>query len=174
MSTPVGSRLKIQDEIMSIQIREAEVADAPVIAELLRSLALFPRLNTEDVSVTQERVRKHLALCLADNSHLILVAQVPEGKIAGYCAVHWLPYLILEGPEGYVSELFIRNEFRGQGIGGQLLEVAKAEAQVRGCSRLMLLNMRQRESYQRQFYSKQGWKERPEAANFIFSLNAQT
>ena len=94
---------------------------------------------------TQERILKHLALCTADNSHLVLVAQVPNGEIAGYCAVHWLPYLILTGPEGYVSELFIKDEFRGQGIGSQLLETIKTEAQNRGCARLMLLNMRKRE-----------------------------
>ena len=101
---------------------------------------------------------------------LILVAQTPGGEIAGYCAVHWLPYLILAGPEGYVSELFIQEQFRGQGIGGQLLNAIKAEAQKRGCSRLMLLNIRTRNSYQRQFYPKHGWEERPDAANFILQL----
>jgi len=34
----------------------------------------------------------------------------------------------------------------------------------------MLVNMRHRESYERQFYSKQGWKERAEAANFVYPL----
>ncbi len=112
----------------------------------------------------------HLALCNADDSRLILVAELPSGEVAGYCAVHWLPYLILTGPEGYVSELFIKEEFRGQGVGSQLLETIKAKARDRGCSRLMLLNMRKRESYKRQFYSKQGWEERSEAANFILPL----
>jgi len=115
-------------------------------------------------------VSRHLSLCTAGDSHLILVAQTSSGEIAGYCAVHWLPYLILAGPEGYVSELFIKEDFRGQGIGSQLLESVKTEAQKRGCSRLMLLNMRKRESYQRQFYSKQGWEERPDAANFVLPL----
>jgi hypothetical protein len=46
----------------------------------------------------------------------------------------------------------------------------KAEAQERGCSRLMLINLRKRESYQRRFYQKQGWEEREEAANFVYHL----
>ena len=130
---------------MSVRIRKAEPTDVPVLAELLRSLGIFDHMTAEASQTTQERVLKHLALCTADSSHLVLVAQVPNGEIAGYCAVHWLPYLILTGPEGYVSELFIKDEFRGQGIGSQLLETIKTEAQNRGCSRLMLLNMRKRE-----------------------------
>jgi GNAT superfamily N-acetyltransferase len=84
--------------------------------------------------------------------------------------VHWLPYLLLPGPEGYVSELFLRESSRGLGIGGQLIETVKAEALKRNCSRLMLLNLRKRESYKRGFYKKQGWEERQEAVNFIFKM----
>jgi GNAT superfamily N-acetyltransferase len=156
---------------MDIQIRKAEAKDVPAIADLLRSSGFFTYINNEAAGDTRERMSRHFNLCASDDSHLILVAQAPSGEIAGYCAVHWLPYLILTGPEGYVSELFIRGEFRGQGIGSQLLESIKTEAERRGCSRLMLLNMRKRESYQRQFYSKQGWEERPEAANFVLQLN---
>ena len=67
------------------------------------------------------------------------MAQNGEGEIIGYCAVHWLPYLMMPGPEGYVSELFLNQSSRGLGIGGQLLKTIKAEAEKRGCSRLMLL-----------------------------------
>lgn len=155
---------------MEIQIRKAETADVPALTDLLRSLGLFAHINSESPRSTRERVGKHLDLCLADDSHLILVAQTSGEELAGYCAIHWLPYLMLAGPEGYVSELFIHEKFRGQGIGAQLLETVRAEAQKRGCSRLMLLNMRKRESYQRQFYSKHGWEERPDAANFILPL----
>lgn len=34
----------------------------------------------------------------------------------------------------------------------------------------MLLNMHTRESYKRGFYARQGWEERPGAANFILQL----
>jgi len=155
---------------MNIRIRKAEATDVPAIADLLKSLGLFNHINVEAVSTSQERLLKHLALCTSDDSHLVLVAQTPGGEIAGYCAVHWLPSFILIGAEGYVSELFIRDEFRGQGIGGQLLETVKTEALNRGCSRLMLFNLRIRESYKRQFYAKHGWEERPDAANFVLQL----
>ena len=79
--------------------------------------------------------------------------------------------LRLKGPEGYVSELFIAGSERGKGVGSKLLEAVKEEATKRGCARLMLLNLKNRESYQRGFYKKQGWIEREEVANFVLRLD---
>jgi GNAT superfamily N-acetyltransferase len=153
---------------MDYQIRQAAgVHDAVAIADLLRSMGWFAHINNETAETTRKRVARHLGLCNADNSHTIYVAQDADGQVVGYCAVHWLPYLMLAGPEGYVSELFLRESCRGQGIGGRLLEVVKAEAKERGCARLMLLNLRERDSYKRGFYRKQGWQERQEAINFV-------
>jgi GNAT superfamily N-acetyltransferase len=159
-----------QEPEMDIQVRKAEPQDTPVIAELLRSLGFFAHINAEEPGATQDRVARHFAMCDADDSHSVFVAQGPAGEILGYGAVHWLPYLILAGPEGYISELFVRESHRGQGIGSQLLKVMEAEARERGCSRLMLINLRKRESYRRRFYHKQGWEEREGAANFVYPL----
>jgi GNAT superfamily N-acetyltransferase len=156
---------------MDIEIRKATREDATSIADLLRSLGYFAHLEAEPAATTEQRVDRHLSLSLADDSHLMLVAQNPGGEILGYVAVHWLPYLFLPGPEGYVSELFVREVARSRGLGGRLLEEVKAEARRCGCWRLMLVNMRQRESYQRGFYAKKGWQERPAAANFVFNFD---
>ena len=102
----------------------------------------FAAIREEAREVTLARVTTNLARCAEDDSHLVLVAEAPGGVIAGYGAVHWLPYLILTGGEGYVSELFIGDDFRGQGIGGRLLDAITEEARQRGCARLMLLNIR--------------------------------
>ena len=153
---------------MGIQIRMAKVDDAVGISELLRELGLFPYIEKETPQITRERVARHLAMCLDDDSHSVFVAHTTAGQIVGYGAIHWLPYLMLPSPEGYVSELFIQESYRDQSIGSRLLEVMKNEAQQRSCSRLMLLNFRKRASYQRQFYTKQGWEEREEMANFVY------
>jgi GNAT superfamily N-acetyltransferase len=81
-----------------------------------------------------------------------------------------LPYLVLNGPEGYLSELFVREPERGKGIGRRLMEVIEVEARARGCSTLMLVNSRSRESYRRGFYKELGWDEREGVANFIYRL----
>jgi len=57
--------------------------------------------------------------------------------------------------------------------GNSLLNRVVEEAWARGCYRLMLINIRTRESYQRDFYKKLGWEERPDAANFVYMLQAE-
>lgn len=154
---------------MPVQIRPATAEDVSSIAVILK--AWFARLATEPEATLVERIARHLQLCRADDSHSVYVAEDTAGAVVGYGAVHWLPYLILIGPEGYVSELFIHPEAQGQGVGTQLLETIKQEGLKRGCARLMLLNIRSRESYQRGFYKKNGWEERPDAANFVYQLH---
>jgi len=65
-----------------------------------------------------------------------------------------------------VSELFVDEAVRGLGVGSSLLEKVELEAKARNCNRLQLINFRHRESYERKFYEKHGWEERPLAASF--------
>jgi GNAT superfamily N-acetyltransferase len=155
---------------MPVQIREANAQDAQSLAELLKDIGWFESFKNEPLEVTSQRVRVHVEQCRADKSHSIFVAESSDRNIVGYGSVHWLPYLFLQGPEGYVSELFVRQSARGQGIGRELLKTIETEANARGCVRLSLINLRNRESYLRQFYVKAGWEERPEAANFIYRI----
>jgi len=155
--------------VTNIQIRRAESQDAAAIAGIIRDLGWFAHVHAESFDMTLERTALHLELCSADRSHSVYVAEI-NGEVKGYAAVHWCPYLLFTGPEGYVSELFVSNSARGQGIGTELLDVIEQEARSRGCSRLGLLNRRSRESYQRKFYEKHGWVEREEFASFILTL----
>jgi GNAT superfamily N-acetyltransferase len=156
---------------MSIEIRKIMIQDASPLAELLRDIGWFEAFKSEPLEVVSQRVRLHIEQCLADDSHLIFIAEEPGGGILGYGSVHWLPYLFLPGPEGLISELFVRESARSQGIGKQLLRRIEIEARRRNCARLSLINLRNRESYMRQFYIKAGWEERPEAANFIYRIS---
>lgn len=151
-------------------IRGAREADAPVVTRFIRDLGTFKRLETETAEVTAARVTRHLTLCLADDSHTVLLAESPEGDLLGYAAVHWLPYLFLAGPEGYVSELFVHQDRRGGGVGGALLDTVIGEARRRGCARLMLAAVKTRESYLRGFYQQRGWIDREDMANMVYEL----
>jgi GNAT superfamily N-acetyltransferase len=158
---------------MNFSIRKAKAGDASELADLLRSLEWFSWIKEAPLEMAREHAARNIAMCSASGDHLMLVAENENGTIAGYCSTHWVPYLILNGPEGMVSELFIRAEARGQGIGTRLLAEVKAEGRKRGCSRLMLLNNRTRESYLRGFYIGDGWKEREAMANFIYDFSAE-
>jgi GNAT superfamily N-acetyltransferase len=151
-------------------IRKAILEDVSQLVKIIRELdwlPIFPDL--EDQSV--ERIlMEQLSRCMADDSHLVLVAQNDSREIVGYCSAHWLPYLLLTGPECYISELFVRSDHRNSGVGALLMSEMKREAVNRGCVRLMLITGSNRESYRRGFYSKQGWEERDRIRNFVFPL----
>jgi GNAT superfamily N-acetyltransferase len=153
-----------------LRVRKATIEDAEQLSSLLKEIGWFASFRDHSARESTECVKKQLALGLADDSHSISVAEDDHGKIIGYVSVHWIPYLFMSGREGYVSELFVRETARDQGVGGQLLGGVQAEARRRGCARLSLINLRNRESYLRQFYVKAGWHERGEAANFIYPL----
>ena len=154
-----------------ITVRSARQEDVPIIAEIIRNLGWFPHAENESSLATERRVLLHLELCDADDSHTVLVAEDDEGKVAGYVSVHWLPYLMLSGPEGYVSELFVSEDARGKGVGTALMNDIREFAIIRGCSRIMLLNDRNRSSHERDFYYRLGFEERPEMANLVLPLN---
>lgn len=154
---------------MDITIRRALDTDAPAIHAILKSLGWFEHLDTEDADVATARIERHIRMCEQDDGHSSFVAE-DAGLPVGYASVHWLPYLFLTGPEGYLSELFVDEGHRGRGIASRLLDVVVAEAKSRGCSRLMLATRRGRDVYKSGFYSKRGWIEREDVANLVYEL----
>ena len=80
------------------------------------------------------------------------------------------PTFLCPAPRASSPSCLSTTRHAGRGLDTQLLESVKQEAQARGCTRLSLINLRDRESYQRGFYAKLGWQERPDAANFIFRV----
>lgn len=149
-------------------IRPAASSDVAAIAEILREVEWLPHMKDKSAVETEKQVSRHLEMCRTDNSHTVLVAQTSSGTVAGYVSTHWLPYLMLGGPEGFISELFVRESARGKGIGKQLIEEIKREALERGCSRLHLVTGKHRAAYR--IYQKLGWKERAEISDFVLPL----
>ncbi len=161
------------DEHEAITIRDAAPGDAPSIDAVLRALGWFNHLDDILSDETQARIARVLTeKCSPDGDNTLLVAESDAHGVVGYLFVHWLPNLIFGG-EGYVSELFIRPDARGQGVGGALLEEAKRRGIARGYQRLTLFNRRERESYQRGFYPKHGWVERDDAALFMYYFDEE-
>ncbi|MBN1305869.1 MAG: GNAT family N-acetyltransferase [Anaerolineales bacterium] len=156
---------------MEFTIRHAAIGDAPELAVLLREIGFFQTLDDLTLEQVVVQVQAQLAWNFKDESHTVYVGASLDGQLLGYAAVHWLPYLFHPGREGYVSELFVSEAARGQGLGRALLEAVKEEARKKRCYRLSLMNNRTRESYQRKFYQKLGWEERSCMADFVFMLD---
>ncbi len=70
-----------------------------------------------------------------------------------------------------MSELFVRQQARGRGVGTALMAAIEAEAVKRKCFRISVLNSRERESYKRGFYPALGYEERTQTATFTKRLD---
>lgn len=120
--------------------------------------------------ITARTIEVNLKRIETSGSSTAYVAEVPEGTLIGYAAVHWVPFLFLSGGEAYVTELFVRPSHSGKGVGSSFLETIVAESKRRGCARVSLLNGRDVESYHREFYKNRGWIERSGMANFVLPI----
>jgi GNAT superfamily N-acetyltransferase len=158
----------------TIRVRPADRQDVTAIADLLRGMGFFERINREPPLETQARITSQLAMNNDYGDHTVLVAELANARgqshLAGYINVHWLTNL-LKGADGYISELFVREADRSNGVGSALLGAVRREASKRGCNRLLLFNLKPRESYQRGFYQKQGFEERSDGAFFTQTLS---
>ena len=146
---------------MDLQVREAQYADTESIQALVMALAQERGTHSDS-----EVIASMVAECLGSADHTILVASSGD-SLLGYVAVHWAPMPMLPGREGYVSDMVVGVDWRGMGVGGNLIRAVEREAASRGCVRLTLNNRTDRESYQRSFYPKAGFRERTEFANFV-------
>lgn len=157
----------------SYQIRPARPDDAQGIAGLLQGIGWFKAYEGRSSAENTQAVKALLDSLQAPATErgLLLIAHDEQQRIHGYCAVHWLPVAVLQGWEAYLSELFVAEAARGEGLGQQLLDTATQAARERGCLRIWLVNNRERPSYVRGFYSRQGWSEQAEMARFVLPLN---
>jgi GNAT superfamily N-acetyltransferase len=154
---------------MNPDIRNARIEDARAIAELLCNIDDYPHWKEIGVEKLEQTVRESLEW--KNEERLMFVAEL-EHRVVGYAVVYWLNYLF-STQEGYVSELFIRSDASGQGIGTALLETIKSEAIARGCGRLTLVNIKERESYRRGFYASRGWEEKSNTVRFALNLEVK-
>lgn len=150
-------------------IRLAIRDDARALTKLLHAIEDLSTVSKESFETTQTRVQKHLERIVSSNEHTLFVAEENQ-CVVGYINVHWHPTFLHADGEGYISELFIHPDFRSRNLGTLLIQKTIEEGKTRGCARLCLLNMRNKPSYERGYYTKHGWAERPNAANFIYDL----
>ena len=145
-------------------IRLAQPSDALAIAQILHSLEEHPNYRQIGLDVLTTRVHRSLSVS-ADRSVLVAL----KNQVLGFVVVHWF-YPQMTQSEGYIGDLFVHASSTGQGLGSALLSAVIQEAKSRGCSRLALSNWRDRVSYQRGFYAKYGFIEKPDSARFTLKL----
>jgi ribosomal protein S18 acetylase RimI-like enzyme len=148
-----------------IRIRPLREADIDVVMQLHRELGWNPAFRADGSTL-----RGRLLQLIGGENALLLVAEL-NGEVVGYIHGEIVTYLLFAGREMLVSEIFVREGNRGQGVGTALTSSIEAEAVKRRCFRISLLNSRERESYKRGFYPGLGYEERAQTAVFIKRLD---
>ncbi len=102
---------------MSVTIRVATVADAPLILSFIRDLAEYERLLHE-VEATEADIRRDL---FGENPRSFCEIAELDGRPVGF-ALWFYNYSTFKGRAGiYLEDLFVRPEARGVGAGKALL-----------------------------------------------------
>ncbi|MEJ1974073.1 MAG: GNAT family N-acetyltransferase [Lacunisphaera sp.] len=120
---------------MTPSIRPAGPNDAATILELIRALADYEKLSGEVVA-TETQLRRSLFPDDGSTPAAQCVIAEADGRTAGFALYFFNYSTFLARPGLYLEDLFVRPEFRGQGLGKALLLHLAKLANARGCGRM--------------------------------------
>jgi GNAT superfamily N-acetyltransferase len=117
---------------MTLVIRPGEPADVPIIAELIRGLARFEKLENE-VTMTEERLSSNL---FGPHRYAETLIAEKAGESVGFALFFHNFSTFLAKPGIYLEDLFVVPEHRRGGVGRALLKELARLAVERDCGRL--------------------------------------
>lgn len=118
--------------VPNLVLRQAEPPDVRVIVELIHELAEYERLQ-DKVVATHAHLEE--AIFGAESFVEVILAEL-EGMVAGFALFFPNFSTFLGRPGLHLEDLFVREQFRGQGIGQSLLTAVARVAVERSCGRL--------------------------------------
>jgi len=111
-----------------LRIRTATVEDVPALMQMISEFATFEKL-AHRLSVTEASLLRD-GFGPSPRFHTLL----PEwnGQLAGY-VIYFLFYSSFQGTGLFLEDIYVRDEFRGKGIGRLLMQEVAAIAVREGC-----------------------------------------
>jgi len=117
---------------VTLRIRAGEQPDVPLIAELIRGLARYEKLEHE-VTLTEEKLGRAL---FGERPYAETLIAEDDGRAVAFALFFHSFSTFLAQPGIYLEDLFVVPEARGGGVGRALLEKLAQTAVERGCGRL--------------------------------------
>ncbi len=99
---------------------------------MIVELAVYER-EPEAVAITEAQLREDG--WGAHRAFRCLVAEDAAGAVCGFALYH-PTYSTWQGRSLYLEDLYVKPEYRGRGLGTELLARVAAEAKAQGCARL--------------------------------------
>ena len=115
-----------------LKIRPAQAADVDPIFELIMGLAAYEQL-TDRVTGNSDLLRSHL---FGARPYAEAIVADFDGQIVGFGLFFHSYSTFLTQPGLYLEDVFVRPEYRRQGIGKALMIAVAKIAFDRGCGRL--------------------------------------
>jgi len=124
------------DKKFSVQIKEATVSDVPHLIQLVKKLAEYEKLENQMVA-TEELFTRYGFGEYSYYKALLAQNEENDGSHSIGFALYFFTFSTFVGkPTLYLEDLFVLPEFRGRGVGKQLLKHLAQIAVQRDCGRM--------------------------------------
>jgi len=111
-------------------VRDVAVMVGELLDEIMKAIGVH--VFNFDLAETASRLQDFLE----KEKYFVFVARSESGHPAGFIALYESYALYAEGAFGTIPELYVRPEFRTEGLGLELVSRAKSFGQSRGWTRL--------------------------------------
>lgn len=142
----------------SVQIRCANPSDLKYISKLWMSMITELNIPLSDYSSALKTWLNHVSLLIAEDPCQVIVATY-ENEIIGYAIIEFSNLIPMLRIFGYaaLTDLYVRKDWRGKGVGAQLLKKAEMIATSKGFSEIRLSVLSDNINAVR-FYENNGYK----------------
>lgn len=129
--------------MMNFTIRVAEDKDVSLIKEYSKETGWRSISESERKALDKEQWSKRMEEVfdkfIKKETRKIFVAEGENGGFLGYIFVGEGSSMMSGVTHGFIYDIFVKEEFRGRGIGTKLIEKAESYCRQRGYSRIMLM-----------------------------------
>ncbi len=119
-------------QINQLLIRHANPDDISAVMELIQLKAEFDGCLT-GVEATPKKLGK--TLFCENPLAFVLLAEIDRERI-GFATYHWIYSTFLAKPGIWLDDLYVKAEYRSNGIGEMLIKYLYQIAQSKGCGRI--------------------------------------
>jgi len=128
---------------MDVNIRRVKEADIPLIKEISEETAWKSISQSERGTLKREKWNKHMEgifeRIFKKESSEIFVAEDENHIFLGYIFIGENINTMTGASHGFIYDIYVKEEYRGKGVGTALLEKAESCCRERGYSRIGLM-----------------------------------
>ncbi|MCH9611755.1 MAG: hypothetical protein S4CHLAM102_02280 [Chlamydiia bacterium] len=115
-----------------MELTKAQAHETPLVLQLIKELAAYEQLEHEVIATEEEL---HNSLFDDPKGPEVLIAR-HEGEVVGF-VLYFYNFSTFVGKKGiYIEDLYVREAYRSQGFGKQILEHLCQKASIENCGRV--------------------------------------